>query len=248
MTVAKRSTAQSCGTSTLPSRQTRERSLRRRSTIITFSARSFSLAASSARERLVLGGRGAPRARALDRAGLDPPPSQAQEALGRRRGDDDLAEREVGGERAPGCPPAGAGRGRAGRGRPAARREALRHVRLEDVAGEDVVDHASHRGLVGRARVNAGRDPRGARRAPAAGASGTAPASRRTPCSRRAAARARRARAGRLSGSPLEMIAARRAPLSMATTRSQSSSSMLGEVVRRRPAEPGTRSRCRPSS
>ena len=48
ITVAKRSTAQSAGTATLSSRHTRERSLRRRSTIITFSARSFSLAASSA--------------------------------------------------------------------------------------------------------------------------------------------------------------------------------------------------------
>ena len=48
MTVAKRSTAHSSGTRTLASSQTRERSLRSRSTIITFSARSFALPASSA--------------------------------------------------------------------------------------------------------------------------------------------------------------------------------------------------------
>ena len=77
------STAHSAGTWTEAHSQTRPRSLRTRSTIITFSARSFG----EQRRR----GRG----RALDRRRPDPIAVAGQEALGRRRGDVDAVGRQA---------------------------------------------------------------------------------------------------------------------------------------------------------
>ena len=107
-----RSSRQSRGTRTLPGRQTRPRSLRRTSTIIVFSARSFSEAEQLGGEGPILGAGGAARAGSLDRVGPDATGCvEGQERL--RRGRDDGAARpgpgtarrvcpsevEVGGER-----------------------------------------------------------------------------------------------------------------------------------------------------
>ena len=70
-TAAVRSRRQSRGTRTVPGRQTRPRSLRRTSTIITFSARSLALDSSSRASARSVGGVATARAGALDRVGRD---------------------------------------------------------------------------------------------------------------------------------------------------------------------------------
>ena len=140
------SSAHSSSTETVPKRATRPRSLRARSTIITFSAMSFALerrasawrrsaAASAARGRVPLIGRvsiASPRRR-RKRSGeaeiTSAPPRRTSAAYGAG-----LSRRKLRVEReriaAPLCA------------------EALGEVHLEDVAGSDVVDRALHRGLV----------------------------------------------------------------------------------------------------
>ena len=93
-----------------PSRAPRSgtRSLRSRSTIITFSARSFDGGAQLGRQRGVLGGRRAAAARALDRPRLAAVALDAQEQLGRDRRDRGVARLQVGGVVARARPPPGA--------------------------------------------------------------------------------------------------------------------------------------------
>ena len=136
--------AQSAGTSTDPGRHTFDRSFRSRSTIITFSARSFSLASSSSASRRSSAGVRSPGPCPLDRPGLHPAVGvHAQEPLGRGARHRKAVSPEEGGERR-----------RIHRGEPPVeferiagprRLEALRQVGLENVAGEDVLPDPLHR-------------------------------------------------------------------------------------------------------
>ena len=102
----------------VPGRQTRERSLRSRSTIITFSARSLSLSASARPSAASCIGPRPAGPGALDRPGLDVAPlsSSRRKRSGEALSTVSVAEVEIGGERG-GVPRAGAG----GRARTAAR-------------------------------------------------------------------------------------------------------------------------------
>ena len=154
-------------------RAMRPRSLRARSTIITFSATVLRARAQRQRLAAVRGGVGAARSRALDRAGLERVPRRLQEAL-RRSGDHVRAaepherrERrrarraQAGVERKRVAVPSGA--------------EALGQVHLEHVAGADVVDRPLHGGLVSWARQRTAPLARPVRaRAPSARAGGSA--------------------------------------------------------------------------
>ena len=93
------SSPQSCVTRTLPGRQARERSLRRRSTIITFSARSLGETVSSLANRAIgfrvaRAGRGA-----FDRPRFDVPVGDFEESFGRGAGNLPAAAVEVAGHR-----------------------------------------------------------------------------------------------------------------------------------------------------
>ena len=155
-TCEKRSTSMSRATWTVPALQTRERSLRPRSTSITCSARSFSDESSRSTSPSVgsvvpaIGQRLArPFSQATSRSGEEPtsaiPSSSSRNRYGRRI---DAPERPVDVERR-------------GRGRPLG---PLRRHALEDVAGDDVLlhglDHLDVAVAIGRAANRAGRAPR----------------------------------------------------------------------------------------
>ena len=124
----------SCGTCTVPTSQTTPRSLRSRSTIIRFSARSFSSSRSSSASRSVLGGV-APRGRVplIGLASTQRSRPIEQEALGRGAEHRDVAEAQE---------------GREGRRVDAAQR-AVERQRLGRDVGGDLVGQAD---LVGLAR------------------------------------------------------------------------------------------------
>ena len=150
ITLGVRSIAHTLPTRTLAGSAVAVRSLRSRSTIITFSARSLTDAASSARERRVLLRRRPARPRALDRPRLDDAVLDAQEDLGRDGRELDAAERE---ERRV---VAGPGLQQALEQRPAAgvpgRLEDVREVDLERLAERDQPLHlAARRGVALRA-------------------------------------------------------------------------------------------------
>ena len=137
-----------------PARHTRDRSLRSRSTIIRFSARSFALSVSAWPSAASCSGPTPRGARALDRPRLDVAAGvDAQEALGRRA--EHRARPAKSRKAANG---AGLLRAQAAVERPRRlgerRLEALRQVRLEDVAGEDVLAHARRPRRGSRACVN----------------------------------------------------------------------------------------------
>ena len=109
---------------------------------MTFSARSFGESQFVAQAPVLLGS-GAARPRALDRARLDQAVRNAQEALRRGAGEDEVAQVEVAGERSGVAlaQPAIQLQRRDRRGM----QQPLREVDLEAVAGVDVLDRAPHR-------------------------------------------------------------------------------------------------------
>ena len=127
-----------------PARRRATRSLRIRSTIIRFSARSFALSASARPERRIVLGADPARPRALDRPRLDVRRRvDAQEPLRRRAEHARIRQLDERGERR-----------RVARAQPAVERprrlgerrlEPLRQVRLKDIAREDVLADARHR-------------------------------------------------------------------------------------------------------
>ena len=148
------SSRQSCVTRTLSGRQTRDRSLRSRSTIITFSARSFSLCSSSSPANRSASGR-AVRCRVplIGRASTWP-----SRTLRNRSGEAlticVVAQIEIAGERRR----VAASQPQVQRHRVVVRRiqQPLGEVDLKHVAGVDVLDRPANGGQIGVGREVAG--------------------------------------------------------------------------------------------
>jgi len=131
---------------TLPAVQTRLRSLRIRSTIITFSARSLAECSSSARCRRACLLARRPAARALDRPGQTVLPVLRRNSSGDHAGHGSARQADEGGV---GRPQVGHRVQNASSGSPVKPASSLRQMfRLEDVAAPDVFDGPGDRGLV----------------------------------------------------------------------------------------------------